>query len=98
MQEGYCDSFAELMESTEWNRYGCASGNPKCVDCMVHSGYEATAVAETFGTLRGLARAARVTLFGLGDLPETPSPEPPVVPPPHHRPASRDRELVQLQV
>ena len=36
--------FKELMEDTDWDRYG--TGNyEKCADCMVHSGYEATAVS-----------------------------------------------------
>jgi hopanoid biosynthesis associated radical SAM protein HpnH len=44
--EGYAKSFKELMENTDWDRYG--TGNyEKCADCMVHSGYEATAVTET---------------------------------------------------
>ena len=44
--EGYAKSFKELMETTEWDKYG--TGNyEKCADCMVHSGYEASAVAET---------------------------------------------------
>jgi hopanoid biosynthesis associated radical SAM protein HpnH len=44
--EGYTKTFKELMETTDWDRYG--TGNyEKCADCMVHSGYEATAVAET---------------------------------------------------
>jgi len=64
LQEGYCDSFAELLETTAWDEYGCSSGNPKCTDCMVHSGYEATAVDETFSSLRGLLATARLTLFG----------------------------------
>ena len=39
-------TFKELMETTDWDRYG--TGNyEKCADCMVHSGYEATAVTET---------------------------------------------------
>ena len=43
--EGYAQSFRELMETTEWDRYG--TGNyEKCADCMVHSGYEATAVVD----------------------------------------------------
>ncbi|MCA9055244.1 MAG: adenosyl-hopene transferase HpnH, partial [Planctomycetaceae bacterium] len=65
IQEGYASSFEELMESTDWSRYGRASGNVKCQDCMVHCGYEPTAVDQTFGSLRGLLAAARVTLFGL---------------------------------
>ena len=44
--EGYAKSFRELMEETDWDRYG--TGNyEKCANCMVHSGYEATAVTET---------------------------------------------------
>ncbi len=41
--EGFVDSFKELMETTDWDKYG--TGNyEKCANCMVHSGYEATAV------------------------------------------------------
>ena len=43
--EGYAKSFTELMESTDWDKYG--TGNyEKCADCMVHSGYESTAVMD----------------------------------------------------
>jgi hypothetical protein len=54
LQEGYVDSFEELMNSTEWDRYGVASGNPKCANCMVHCGYEPTAVDHTFSGVRGI--------------------------------------------
>lgn len=44
--EGYAASFRELMEETEWEQYG--TGNyEKCADCMVHCGYEPTAVDDT---------------------------------------------------
>ena len=44
--EGYARSFRELMEETDWDAYG--TGNyEKCADCMVHSGYEATAVQDS---------------------------------------------------
>lgn len=43
--EGYAASFKELMEDTEWDKYGV--GNyAKCSNCMVHSGFEATAVMD----------------------------------------------------
>jgi hypothetical protein len=43
--EGYTSSFRQLMEETDWDAYG--TGNyEKCADCMVHSGYEATAVQD----------------------------------------------------
>jgi len=63
--EGYCPTFRELMETTDWDRYGRQSGNPKCRDCMVHCGYEPSAVAATFGTFRGIAATARTTLLGI---------------------------------
>ena len=45
--EGYAKTFQELMDSTDWDAYG--TGNyEKCADCMVHSGFEATAVQDTF--------------------------------------------------
>jgi hopanoid biosynthesis associated radical SAM protein HpnH len=65
MQEGYVSTFAELMNETEWSRYGRKSGHHKCTDCMVHCGYEPSAVDATFGSLKGLLAAARITLFGL---------------------------------
>jgi hypothetical protein len=64
LQDGYADSFAELLAETKWDNYGTASGNPKCANCMVHSGYEASAVDDTFGSIRGLFSAAMATLFG----------------------------------
>jgi hopanoid biosynthesis associated radical SAM protein HpnH len=63
LQDGYADTFAELMEATEWSKYGTESGNPRCANCMVHSGYEASAVNDTFGSLAGLLRTARSMLF-----------------------------------
>ena len=43
--EGYAKTFKELMTETDWDAYG--TGNyEKCADCMVHSGYEATAVMD----------------------------------------------------
>jgi hopanoid biosynthesis associated radical SAM protein HpnH len=57
--EGYAKSFKELMEDTAWDRYG--TGNyEKCANCMVHSGYEATAVTETIRRpWRALAQVVR---------------------------------------
>jgi hopanoid biosynthesis associated radical SAM protein HpnH len=63
LQDGYAESFAELMETTSWDSYGTESGNPKCANCMVHSGYEASAVHHTF-SFTGIFAAARTFLFG----------------------------------
>jgi len=43
--EGYAKTFKELMEATAWDRFGVGNYE-KCADCMVHSGFEATAVAD----------------------------------------------------
>ncbi len=43
--EGYTKTFRELMEETDWDAYGVGNYE-KCADCMVHSGFEATAVTE----------------------------------------------------
>jgi len=63
LQDGYTDTFEELMRTTEWSHYGTESGNPKCANCMVHSGYEASAVHDTFNTLRGFLGTVKATFF-----------------------------------
>jgi hopanoid biosynthesis associated radical SAM protein HpnH len=45
--EGYTKTFKELMETTDWDSYGVGAYE-KCADCMVHSGFEATAVNDAF--------------------------------------------------
>ena len=52
------------MTETKWKNYGTESGNPECANCMVHSGYEATAVDYTFSGLGGLLATAKAILFG----------------------------------
>ncbi|HWL07087.1 MAG TPA: adenosyl-hopene transferase HpnH, partial [Planctomicrobium sp.] len=54
LQDGYANSFKELMDTVDWDAYGRASGNERCQDCMVHCGYEPSAVNATFGTISGL--------------------------------------------
>jgi hopanoid biosynthesis associated radical SAM protein HpnH len=66
LQDGYADTFEELMAATEWQSYGTESGNPKCANCMVHSGYEASAVDDGFGSLRGFLAMVRASLFNNG--------------------------------
>ena len=45
--EGYAPSFKALMEETNWGSYG-RGRHPKCTDCMLHSGFEPTAVHDAF--------------------------------------------------
>ena len=55
LQDGYAKSFRELLDETNWDQYGTGR-NEKCADCMVHCGYEASAVADTFGSVAGFGR------------------------------------------
>jgi len=59
--EGYVDTWTELMEGTDWDQYGVGNYE-KCQDCMVHSGFEATAVKDT---IRHPIKAAIVALKGV---------------------------------
>ncbi|MDX1487446.1 MAG: adenosyl-hopene transferase HpnH [Acidiferrobacterales bacterium] len=47
VDDGYASSFKQLIEETDWDSYGTGR-NPKCANCMVHCGYEPTAVNDTF--------------------------------------------------
>jgi hopanoid biosynthesis associated radical SAM protein HpnH len=63
LQEGYADTFAELMAETSWEDYGRASGNDKCANCMVHCGYEPSAVDHTFSSFGGMWSTIKAMLF-----------------------------------
>jgi hopanoid biosynthesis associated radical SAM protein HpnH len=43
LADGYAPTFRNLLEETEWPRYG-PGRDPRCAHCMLHSGFEATAV------------------------------------------------------
>ena len=49
VDDGYAKTFKELINDTAWENYGTGK-NPKCADCMVHCGYEPTAVNDTFSS------------------------------------------------
>jgi hopanoid biosynthesis associated radical SAM protein HpnH len=55
--DGYVASYAELVETTDWSRYGRHSGNTQCRNCMAHCGYEPSAVLATTRSLRQSVRA-----------------------------------------
>jgi len=77
--EGYAQTFRELMDETDWDAYG--TGNyEKCADCMVHSGYEATAVNDA---VRHPLKAMAVSLRGV----RTSGPMAPEIPLAKQRPA-----------
>jgi hopanoid biosynthesis associated radical SAM protein HpnH len=77
--EGYVRSFKELMETTDWDSYGTGRYE-KCADCMVHCGYEGTAVDDTFARPW---KALKVALRGI----KTDGPMAPDIPLDKARPA-----------
>ncbi|MFM7083847.1 MAG: adenosyl-hopene transferase HpnH [Hyphomicrobium sp.] len=78
--EGYAKTFQELMETTDWESYG--TGNyEKCADCMVHSGFEPTAVIDAVSKPWKLAK---VILGGIN----TEGPMAPEIPLHQQRPAN----------
>ncbi|MEM7249843.1 MAG: adenosyl-hopene transferase HpnH [Pseudomonadota bacterium] len=70
--EGYAATYRELMEETDWENFGVGK-NAKCANCMVHSGFEPTAVNDA---TKSPLKALRVSLRGPrteGDMaPEVP--------------------------
>ncbi|MFH1018090.1 MAG: adenosyl-hopene transferase HpnH [Pseudomonadota bacterium] len=60
--EGYARSFRELLEATDWKAYGRKSGHPGCTDCMMHCGYEPSAVADSTRNLAHTIRSIRSVL------------------------------------
>ena len=60
VDEGYTTSFKSMLAETEWNNYG-KGRNPKCANCMVHCGFEATAIDDTF---RHPLKALKVAIQG----------------------------------
>jgi hopanoid biosynthesis associated radical SAM protein HpnH len=92
--EGYAKTFRELMDETDWDAYG--TGNyEKCANCMVHSGYEATAVQDA---ITHPVKAIRVALRGV----RTDGPMAPEIPLDRQRPAqfvfSRHVEIKRREI
>jgi hopanoid biosynthesis associated radical SAM protein HpnH len=46
LADGHAPTYRALIEETDWARYG-PGRHPKCAQCMLHSGFEPTAVNET---------------------------------------------------
>ena len=57
MADGYAKTYKELVETTEWERYG-RGRDPRCDNCMAHCGYEPTAVLATTRSPKQALRAA----------------------------------------
>lgn len=79
MSDGYVRTFRELMLDTPWERYGTGR-DPRCADCMVHCGYEATAVNDAMSSLKNMWYSLRKDLFRLTRRGATNLDAPPPVP------------------
>ncbi|MBJ78131.1 MAG: hopanoid biosynthesis associated radical SAM protein HpnH [Nitrospinae bacterium] len=62
LDDGYAESFNELMDTTHWEDYG-HKNNPKCADCTAHCGYEATAVEDATSSLKNMIVSARAAML-----------------------------------
>ena len=78
--EGYTSTFKELMETTDWDTYGTGKYE-KCANCMVHCGYEPTAVVDT---VANPLKALKVFMKGVS----TEAPMAPDIPLHNQRPAA----------
>jgi hopanoid biosynthesis associated radical SAM protein HpnH len=93
--EGYAQSYTELMETTDWDRYGVGNYE-KCANCMVHCGFEASAVVDSF---KRPLTALAVTMRGV----KTEGPFAPDIPLDKQRPAEFvfsahvERKLTQIR-
>ncbi len=72
VDEGYTTSFKGMLAETVWDNYG-KGRNPKCANCMVHCGFEGSAIDDTF---RHPLKALKVAIQG----PETDGPMAPELP------------------
>ncbi len=72
LQDGYAASFRELMDETDWDRYGTGR-DPRCADCMAHCGYEPSAVVDASGSLRGGVAMVASFVLGTGIKRKSPS-------------------------
>ena len=77
--EGYVKTFKELIDGTDWDRYGVGNYE-KCADCMVHCGFEGTAVLDSF---KNPLKLLTVTARGV----KTDGPMAPEIPLDRQRPA-----------
>jgi hopanoid biosynthesis associated radical SAM protein HpnH len=58
MADGYTKTYAELIETTDWDSYGRGK-DARCANCMAHCGYEPSAVLATMSSLGASLRAMR---------------------------------------
>lgn len=55
LADKHCGTFRELMEGTDWDAYG-PGRDPRCTNCMVHCGFEPSAVITASRRFRDVLR------------------------------------------
>ena len=56
LEGGFVRTYRELMNTTDWDKYGVGR-DPRCAECMVHCGYEPSAVLDSIRNPLGILRA-----------------------------------------
>ncbi len=62
LSDGHAASLVELLEETDWERYGHGR-DPRCADCLMHSGFELSVMNSMHGP-GDLWKIVRWELFG----------------------------------
>jgi hypothetical protein len=57
LADKHCRTFQELMDETDWNAYGPGQ-DERCKDCMVHCGFEPSAVLGPKKSIKDFIRLA----------------------------------------
>lgn len=60
--DGHFDTYEDFIAGVDWDRYQ-EGRDPRCANCMLHSGFESTVALETASSWRDMARMAWWTLF-----------------------------------
>ena len=58
LADEHCSTYRELVEVTQWDRYG-AGNEPRCTNCMVHCGFEASLIDRARRSLPELFQLAK---------------------------------------
>ncbi len=58
LADGHVRTFRELMDQTDWDRFG-AGRDPRCANCMMHCGYEPSAVEASTASVKNVLRSIR---------------------------------------
>ena len=58
LADKHVDTIKELFEDTDWEAYG-TDRDPRCANCLMHCGYEASTILDAFSSPKDLLALAR---------------------------------------